>query len=71
MNVLRLGFRQARFENTAFWRNPAAAFFTFAFPILFLVVFTTIFDDTSTLPTGESRSTTRRTTPRRSSPFRS
>ena len=52
MNILRQGFRQARFENKAFWRNPAAAFFTFAFPILFLVVFTSIFNDTSTLPTG-------------------
>jgi ABC-2 type transport system permease protein len=32
-----------RYENTAFWRNPAAAFFTFAFPLIFLVIFNLIF----------------------------
>ena len=54
MSDLALGLRQARFENKAFWRNPAAAFFTFAFPLMFLVIFTTIFgNDTSTSPTGE------------------
>jgi ABC-2 type transport system permease protein len=35
--------RQARFVNKAFWRNPPAAFFTFAFPLFFLVIFTTLF----------------------------
>ena len=51
---LTLALRQVRFENKAFWRNPAAAFFTFAFPLLFLVIFTTIFgDDSGTLPTGQ------------------
>ena len=34
--------RQIRFTNKAFWRNPASAFFTFAFPLLFLVIFTTL-----------------------------
>ena len=38
-----LVLRQLRFTNKAFWRNPASAFFTFAFPILFLVIFTTLF----------------------------
>jgi ABC-2 type transport system permease protein len=28
--------------NKAFWRNPAAAFFTFAFPLMFLVIFTSL-----------------------------
>ena len=36
-------FRQIRYENIAFWRNPAAAFFTFAFPLIFLVIFNLIF----------------------------
>jgi ABC-2 type transport system permease protein len=54
MSALVLSLRQARFENKAFWRNPASAFFTFAFPLMFLVIFTTIFgNDTSTTPTGE------------------
>jgi ABC-2 type transport system permease protein len=35
--------RQIRYENRAFWRNPAAAFFTFAFPLIFMVVFQAIF----------------------------
>ena len=34
--------RQIRYTNKAFWRNPASAFFTFAFPLLFLVIFTTL-----------------------------
>jgi ABC-2 type transport system permease protein len=35
-------FRQLRFTNKAFWRNPASAFFTFAFPLMFLVIFTSL-----------------------------
>jgi ABC-2 type transport system permease protein len=34
--------RQFRFTNTAFWRNPASAFFTFVFPLMFLVIFTAL-----------------------------
>ena len=39
---LAIAARQLRFEQKAFWRNPAGAVFTFAFPLLFLVVFSTI-----------------------------
>jgi ABC-2 type transport system permease protein len=39
---VRLTLRQVRFTNKAFWRNPASAFFTFAFPLLFLVIFTSL-----------------------------
>jgi ABC-2 type transport system permease protein len=35
-------FTQVRYTNKAFWRNPASAFFTFAFPLMFLVVFTSL-----------------------------
>jgi len=45
MSNAALVIRQARYENKAFWRNPAAAFFTFAFPLLFLVIFTTVLGD--------------------------
>jgi ABC-2 type transport system permease protein len=38
-----------RYTNKAFWRNPANAFFTFAFPLIFLVIFTAIFG-TGTVP---------------------
>jgi ABC-2 type transport system permease protein len=34
--------RQVRYTNKAFWRNPASAFFTFAFPLMFLVIFTAL-----------------------------
>lgn len=43
MRNLRLLARQIRYENRAFWRNPAAAFFTFAFPLIFMFVFQAIF----------------------------
>jgi ABC-2 type transport system permease protein len=45
MSVTSLSLRQARFENRAFWRNPAAAFFTFVFPLMFLVIFNVVFGD--------------------------
>jgi ABC-2 type transport system permease protein len=37
-----LALRQVRYTNKAFWRNPASAFFTFAFPLMFLVIFTAL-----------------------------
>jgi ABC-2 type transport system permease protein len=43
MSDLALAVRQVRYENKAFWRNPPAAFFTFAFPLMFLVIFNLVF----------------------------
>jgi ABC-2 type transport system permease protein len=40
-----LALRQVRYENRAFWRNPAAAFFTFSFPLLFMVIFNVLFGE--------------------------
>jgi ABC-2 type transport system permease protein len=37
-----LALRQVYYTNKAFWRNPASAFFTFAFPLMFLVIFTSL-----------------------------
>ncbi len=42
MNDVGLTLRQVRYTNKAFWRNPASAFFTFAFPLMFLVIFTSL-----------------------------
>jgi ABC-2 type transport system permease protein len=42
MNALALTLSQVRYVNKAFWRNPASAFFTFAFPLMFLVIFTAL-----------------------------
>jgi ABC-2 type transport system permease protein len=46
---LTQAFRVVRYTNRAFWRNPANAFFTFAFPLMFLVIFTSLFG-TGTVP---------------------
>jgi ABC-2 type transport system permease protein len=43
VNDIALALRQVRYENRAFWRNPPAAFFTFVFPLLFMVVFNVLF----------------------------
>jgi ABC-2 type transport system permease protein len=42
VNTLSLTVRQVGYVNKAFWRNPASAFFTFAFPLMFLVIFTAL-----------------------------
>ena len=42
MTTLALALTQVRYVNKAFWRNPASAFFTFAFPLMFLVIFTSL-----------------------------
>jgi ABC-2 type transport system permease protein len=42
MSAITQSLRQFRFTNKAFWRNPASAFFTFAFPLMFLVIFTSL-----------------------------
>lgn len=43
MSDLSLALRQFKFENRSFWRNPAAAFFTFLFPLMFLFIFNLAF----------------------------
>jgi ABC-2 type transport system permease protein len=45
MSAIGQAMRQLRFTNKAFWRNPASAFFTFAFPLMFLVIFTSLLGD--------------------------
>ena len=43
MSSSGIAVRQVGFEQKSFWRNPASAFFAFLFPIIFLVVFATLF----------------------------
>ncbi len=43
MNAAALTLSQTRYVNKAYWRNPASAFFAFAYPLMFLVIFTSIF----------------------------
>jgi ABC-2 type transport system permease protein len=51
VSALALTARQVRYTNKAFWRNPASAFFTFAFPLMFLVIFTALLGN-GTIPIG-------------------
>jgi len=42
MTTTKTAVGRIRWEQKEFWRNPAAAAFTFAFPLMFLVIFTAI-----------------------------
>ena len=42
MSAVTMTATQIRYVNKSFWRNPASAFFTFAFPLMFLVIFTSL-----------------------------
>jgi hypothetical protein len=53
MSLLMMTLRQGRYDNRSFWRNPAAAFFTFVFPIMFLVIFNLVFNSEIDVPGGE------------------
>ena len=43
MSTGALLWRQFRFERRMFWRNPSAAFFNFALPLLFLFLIASVF----------------------------
>lgn len=59
MSGAQLAARQILYENRAFWRNPPAAFFTFAFPLIFLVIFNLLFgNETIRVPGGETSAST-------------
>ncbi len=43
MTGLGLVAHQFRYDQKAFWRNPAAVFFTVGFPVILLLIFATVF----------------------------
>ena len=45
MSGFALVLHQYRFEQRVFWRSPAAVFFTVMFPVIFLLIFSTLFGD--------------------------
>ncbi|MBA2521778.1 MAG: ABC transporter permease [Solirubrobacterales bacterium] len=45
MSDLALVVHQFRFEQKVFWRSPAAVFFTVMFPVIFLLIFSSLFGD--------------------------
>jgi ABC-2 type transport system permease protein len=57
MSSFGLAMRQVAFENRAFWRNPASAFFTVILPLLFLVLFNAIFGDNTIMVDGKPANT--------------
>jgi len=59
VNGARLAVRQLRYEQLSFWRNPPAAFFTFAFPLIFLVIFNLVFgNETIEVDGGTTKAST-------------
>jgi ABC-2 type transport system permease protein len=42
---MSLVLHQFRYDQRAFWRNPASVFFTVMFPVILLVIFGTVFGD--------------------------
>ena len=47
MNAPSLLANEIRYDQKLYWRNPQAAIFTFAFPVVLLVVFASINSGTS------------------------
>jgi ABC-2 type transport system permease protein len=45
VTAIRLALHEFRFNQKVFWRNPGSVFFTVLLPVLFLVIFGTIFGD--------------------------
>ena len=43
MSAVRLVLHELRYDQKTFWRNPAATFFAVVLPIMFLIIFVTIF----------------------------
>ena len=43
MSTAALAWREFRFQRRMFWRNPSAAFFNFALPLIFLVLIASVF----------------------------
>jgi ABC-2 type transport system permease protein len=53
-----LALHQFRFDQRIFWRNPASVFFTILLPIIFLLIFATIFGNDEIDELGGIKTTT-------------
>jgi ABC-type transport system involved in cytochrome c biogenesis permease component len=59
MTPLALVWHQFRFDQKVFWRSPASVFFTVMLPVIFLLIFATIFgNDTLGKPLSGVKTTT-------------
>jgi ABC-2 type transport system permease protein len=52
MTGVALAWHQFRYDQRTFWRDPASVGFTVALPVLFLLIFATIFGNESTVVDG-------------------
>ena len=55
MSGVALALHQFRFDQKTFWRNPASVFFTVMLPVIFLLIFATIFGNDRIEELGGSR----------------
>ena len=58
MNGLALIGHQFRYDQKAFWRNPASVFFTVMFPVVLMLIFATVFGDKTVDVEGGIKATT-------------
>ncbi|HRV60503.1 MAG: ABC transporter permease [Solirubrobacterales bacterium] len=58
MRQVSLALHEFRFAQKVFWRNPASVFFTALLPVLFLLIFATIFGDDTIKDLGGVKITT-------------
>ena len=58
MSGLALALHQFRFDQKTFWRNPASVFFTVMLPVIFLLIFATIFGNDHIEELGGVKTTT-------------
>ena len=58
MNGLALVGHQFRYDQKAFWRNPASVFFTVMFPVVLLLIFATVFGGQTVDVRGGVKTTT-------------
>jgi ABC-2 type transport system permease protein len=53
MNSVNLAIREFRFDQKSFWRDPQTVFFIVGMPILFILIFATIFGSQTVTVTGQ------------------
>ena len=58
MSALALVAHQFRFDQKAFWRNPAAVFFTVMFPVVVFLILAVVFDGSTVAVHGGIEATT-------------
>ena len=58
MSTLTLVAHQLRYDQKAFWRNPAAVFFTVMFPVVVFLILAIVFDGTEVEAHGGIEATT-------------